>query len=431
MPQNGPPFLITEDEPTPLVSDLDVFLDAVAKPSAYLTKARQTLDRATLYAANQAMQTEQTEAHPRTDQRYYPLLNFLQRLCMAGRFHVLGYHKGKLRMLPTERAADVRALAPAAKYLALLEAFWADCDWAGLSIVQRPYAFLDGEDSAGDAVMQLAGFPADSDVPFESLRHGGRFRFGLHLHAVIPTLSFFGFLAYTTSPPGEIYLPKGVMRVRSVTLSALGKAFLATLHNERPLRLWNLPSRKKWDVDQERFAGKSVEPGDGGVTEPTPFWEPFVPLLAPGSFTTGLSRPTRERKEQTFVFRVSLGNVWRTIALSDEHTLHALHLAIQLAFDFDDDHLYAFYMDGKRYSDNAYNDPRASGEGPYADDVAFGELDLYVRQRILYLFDFGDNWEFGVELIETRDEPHEGEPKILEEKGEAPQQYKNWDDEEW
>ena len=63
--------------------------------------------------------------------------------------------------------------------------------------------------------------------------------------------------------------------------------------------------------------------------------------------------------------------------------------------------------------------------------MAFGELDLYVRQRILYLFDFGDNWEFGVELIETRDEPHEGEPKILEEKGEAPQQYKNWDDEEW
>jgi hypothetical protein len=58
-----------------------------------------------------------------------------------------------------------------------------------------------------------------------------------------------------------------------------------------------------------------------------------------------------------------------------------------------------------------------------------GQLDLWLRQHFLYIFDFGDDWRFDVELIEIRDEPHKGKPKVLESKGKNPKQYRGEDDE--
>jgi len=127
----------------------------------------------------------------------------------------------------------------------------------------------------------------------------------------------------------------------------------------------------------------------------------------------------------SYLFKVSvLPGVWRKIRLSHLHTLWNLHKAIQDAFDFDDDHLYSFFMDAKRYSKNAYESP-FSENGPYVDEVTIGELELYEGQRILYLFDYSDSWEFNI-VIEKIDSsgPLPLNPKIIEEKGEAPEQYR-------
>jgi len=51
-------------------------------------------------------------------------------------------------------------------------------------------------------------------------------------------------------------------------------------------------------------------------------------------------------------------------------------------------------------------------------------LELYKGQKILYLFDFGDEWKFNVELIEIDNKaPLPLKPMIIESKGEAPEQY--------
>jgi hypothetical protein len=46
-----------------------------------------------------------------------------------------------------------------------------------------------------------------------------------------------------------------------------------------------------------------------------------------------------------------------------------------------------------------------------------------------YLYDFGDNWEFEVQLegIDPAD-PKVRRPKVLETHGEAPEQYPRWDE---
>ena len=118
--------------------------------------------------------------------------------------------------------------------------------------------------------------------------------------------------------------------------------------------------------------------------------------------------------------------IWRKIAISGEDTLKDFHVAIQFAFQFDFDHLYAFFMDGKRWSHDAINGPECD-EGPYANDFRIGELDLTVGQGFLYLFDFGDEWHFWVELKEVgEDSSRLSEPEVIESKGEAPEQYPSY-----
>ena len=81
-------------------------------------------------------------------------------------------------------------------------------------------------------------------------------------------------------------------------------------------------------------------------------------------------------------------------------------------------------MDAKRYSKNAYESPSCES-GPYVDEVSVGKLELYEGQRILYLFDYGDSWEFDI-VLEKIDSsaPLPLNPKIMEMKGKAPEQYR-------
>ena len=48
-----------------------------------------------------------------------------------------------------------------------------------------------------------------------------------------------------------------------------------------------------------------------------------------------------------------------------------------------------------------------------------------------YLFDFGDHWEFKVQLLDICSEHSEiDQPTILECHGSSPLQYPDWDDED-
>lgn len=58
---------------------------------------------------------------------------------------------------------------------------------------------------------------------------------------------------------------------------------------------------------------------------------------------------------KTYTFHVSLpgfGRLWRKIEMPADSTLEDLHLAIQDAYDFDDDHLYSFFMSGRAWDSN-------------------------------------------------------------------------------
>jgi len=70
------------------------------------------------------------------------------------------------------------------------------------------------------------------------------------------------------------------------------------------------------------------------------------------------------------------------------------------------------------------------GDARYSSAIPISKLQLRMKQRFLYLFDFGDQHEFDVQLIEaSREPPREHYPRIIEQHGKMPSQYPNWDDE--
>ena len=103
--------------------------------------------------------------------------------------------------------------------------------------------------------------------------------------------------------------------------------------------------------------------------------------------------------------------------------------AILRSVQFDNDHLYEFtYRD--RFGRTIEAHHPYMDEPPWTDDVRIGELPLEPGQSMALVYDFGDNWEFGVllERIEPAGKKVKA-PKILESHGAAPEQYPNA--EEW
>jgi hypothetical protein len=221
--------------------------------------------------------------------------------------------------------------------------------------------------------------------------------------------------------------------------------------------------------------------------------------------------------------------MWRKIEMRGDQTLEQLHLAIQDAFEFDNDHLYSFFMSGKAWDKKTeYSLPE--GETPYGeffvgeraedefdekfpetldpdaflreevnqmtDDaqereqlfaliktllmvdekelpamihqfaqasgqpepivqmhiqlmrsmfedimietqrdvrkVTIDELNLRARKKFMYLFDYGDEWRFSVQVNKiNKNAPEDVEyPRIVESAGKPPPQYPNWDEED-
>lgn len=130
-----------------------------------------------------------------------------------------------------------------------------------------------------------------------------------------------------------------------------------------------------------------------------------------------------------YTFKVSLhSGLWRKISLSHYHYLRDLHLAIQEAFDFDNDHLYAFYVGGDQRTGKPIYCPEVEEVGKTTDEINIADLRLFKGQKIFYLFDFGDEWWFDIKLLRIdKESPQLSRPVITGRQGESPEQYPVWE----
>lgn len=127
--------------------------------------------------------------------------------------------------------------------------------------------------------------------------------------------------------------------------------------------------------------------------------------------------------------------VSRTIQIRGNQTLEDLHDAIFNAFGRFDAHMYEFQFgkrpmerDVPRYvMDIAIEDQDSFEDFDYAGSTSqttIDSLELAVKQKFHYWFDFGDDWWHRITVKRIEDLPAEGDfPRVIESVGEDPPQY--------
>jgi hypothetical protein len=133
-----------------------------------------------------------------------------------------------------------------------------------------------------------------------------------------------------------------------------------------------------------------------------------------------------------YIFKVSLGKVWRRIAIDHQETLEDLANVILYAFDFDKDHLYGFGFNDTSGFKREYFSPMIDDADAFTDEISLEELPLSIKASMKFLFDFGDRWEFKVLLEKVDPDGEKVEvAEIIAAGGEAPEQYPVSSDEMW
>lgn len=126
----------------------------------------------------------------------------------------------------------------------------------------------------------------------------------------------------------------------------------------------------------------------------------------------------------------------RNIAVRDDATLYDLAAATLGSFDFDMDHAFGFYDNLKNWtiSQTGYElfaDMGEKGRFAGVKRARVSKVFHTPKQKMLLLFDYGDEWRFVVQYIKEIDVPAKGElPIVLSSKGQAPSQY-GYDEEEY
>ena len=117
------------------------------------------------------------------------------------------------------------------------------------------------------------------------------------------------------------------------------------------------------------------------------------------------------------------------VELDSTSTLEDLHYIIQSAVEFDDDHMYEFYI---ARTPRSHDKIRFDDENEKVYDTTLENLyPLPKDRKLFYMFDYGDSWLF--KITKMRKKPHEPEigikyPILIDEKGIIPEQYPDWEE---
>ncbi len=408
------PPTLNEEAIAQTIDDFESFCRYVEEQKPVLSKRRAKLGKYDLFELNGLLHCKKDVAAPNFQQESYPAIDLMFKLALLSELYIRKPAEGKrtLYLTPTVIKEEYDRLNVFEKYVFLFEIFWCLYDLEEILRFERHIL---------EKVVQTFA----SSKPGKILKKGAFSKnknydspFGYKAE-LIYCFHFFGLCRFTPLDTGDKKFSRNDDAIEKIIPTELG-VHLCRIMKDEKIEEWNIHlTNLRYIFEEEEEEEDNVDP------------IPFHPLLAP-LFPEKKVQNTIDTELEivkgNYIFKVFVArSVWRRIKLSHEHTLLDLHNAIQKAFKFDDDHLYSFYMDNKRFSKHAINSPNSS-EGPYVDEITIGELGLYEGKRFLYLFDFGDNWEFSVQL-EKIDEakPWVTDYKIIEKKGKSPEQYKRYD----
>lgn len=389
---------ITQEAPGCILRDFEFMLDFVDREAPSLTKSH-LLSLKDLTPLNQNLHRQIEHGLARPVQKSFPHINGLFLLLRASGLTVLD-GSGRTPRLTSDATAmqSWTSLSPEERYFSLFESWLMRGD---ASIIGERPGRLEFDApfflwaSFFDRLQQDRWYDDDW---VERVRYHP----GLHNLAL---MELFGLVDIEDGPPVE----KKGWQISDVRATRWGQALLAAL--------W-LELADNWEFWAQLAHPYRVHPGTL-----RPFILPYRP-----EWRRVLDLPADEFRPGSYVFKVSLDNdLWRQIIIRDIGTLDDLSSAILNAFDFDHDHLYRFVYP-TRFGMKAEAVHPYMDESPSGYEVRIGDLPAHAGFRMLYNYDFGDNWLFDVVL--ERIEPPQQDPalyRIGDRQGESPEQYPYWE----
>ncbi|MEO0456802.1 MAG: hypothetical protein AAF152_09495 [Cyanobacteria bacterium P01_A01_bin.114] len=412
---------ITETEPGSILQDFQTLLDLIGSKGIAISGKRHQISLKLLTEINQRLSKPTELDLKRPQQKSYPPIHGLYLLLRAtGIVNVVAQGKQhQLVLNPTIHDAW-QQFNPTERYCTLLEA-WLVRGHAEMLGDDRSGAFTEGD----RCIQTWANIAKKTKHTYSKYTDQDHlvYRPGLHNIAL---MEMFGLLKLTAGKPEA---GKG-FRLKSMEALPWGKALMALITQAY------LTNNLSWASETDPAIP---------FNELQPFLQPYFP-----EWQKSLTLPSQPFRPGRYIFKVSLGEIWRRLAISGEATLSHLSGLILDSVDFDSDHLFMFNYTNEVGRKVEAMCPYSDGE-LFTSEVQIGSLPLAEGGEMEYIFDFGDWWKFEVKLETVEPEP-EPEPEkgfakktkakkrrpksgkslgeIIEVHGEAPPQYPDYD-EEW
>ncbi|MGP1387077.1 MAG: IS1096 element passenger TnpR family protein [Thainema sp.] len=391
---------ITETTPGTIVKDFETLLAAMGDKGLPVSGKLQHISLKLLGDLNAQMSQPIQLALKRPQQKSYANLHGLCLLLRAtGITKVATVGKTPHLQVDPDIYASWQTLNPTEKYFTLLEAW-----------LMRATGEMIGEDrnpmNEGGRVLNGWAYLMDRQKTYKNYNEQQDLNYWPGLHNVA-LMQMFGWV--------EINSPK----------PEAGKGW--RIKKVKPLPIGDAIATAAAGVYYQREYGGGFQQN---YTQPwgelQPCFQPYFP-----AWQHNLAAPKQqEHQTGTFIFKVSLDNIWRRLSISSESTLEELSYLILHSVDFDSDHLHLFaYKDGMGRTIEVHHPYDEWHNGPLSDQILVGDLPLEPGMSMDYVFDFGDYWEFSILLEEIQSgKPKRNSDKILESHGEAPEQYPSWDE---
>jgi hypothetical protein len=387
---------ITEVEPGSILRDFQTFLESLGDRSIPVSGARHNLPLALLREINAQLTTPIEIAFQRPGQKSYPNVSGLYLLARATGLVGIGYQKNKPALnVNTERLEEWQQLNPTERYFTLLEV-WLVRARPELLGEPSPGRFHADEGSRCLSFWELSKANA---LKFATYAEQSRLNYYPNFYN-LALMELFGFVTIQSGKPEK---GKG-WRIKRIEKQPWGNAIFASFQK------LILEHDFTWPVDTDPWAP---------MGDLQPFFQQY---FSDWQRTLTVARPAF--RPGVHVFKVSLDTtIWRRIAIAGELYLCDLSSLILKSVKFDDDHLHLFQYQTPTGIIAEVNHPYAEEE-PSTDEVRVGDVPLEIGASMLYVFDFGDCWEFQVTLEAVEEPPQKANyAKILERHGTAPRQY--------
>lgn len=379
-----------------MLHDFGAFLSFIGQQGIPLTGMRQ-LRRRLLPEINARLTRPLQHGLTKPLQKSYPHIHGLYLLVRASGLTVVGGTKRKPWLFVDELVQDLwDDLNPTEQYCTLLET-WLLRGHPEI-IGERYRAYTSPFDRLHSLLWFLMGIPRDglSMAEDKDAQESVRYRPGLHNLAL---LELFGLVEVEHGSPIE---GKGWVIAR-IARTSLGEALFVLLDSHFFAKAANRRALEKADT---------IPVGS------------LQPVLRPyfSEWRQNLSLPPWPFRPGTHVFKVSLGGMWRRIAVPGSRSLDELASIILDAVKFRHDHLYRFsYYNRSGVEKHIYHPDL--GDEPLTSEWLIGDVPLRIDQSMTFLFDFGDSWKFDVTLESVDAEKIISKPIILEKHGQPPSQY--------